>query len=133
VILLPFYSFFPLAVAVALVSYPHAVVAVRRWNQRIEETERSLKPLLPPPSTFQPQLHPKASGEILTRSCSGCGVEVSSAAEYCRICGKKLDEMPRLTPSVQSMRSCPRCGVNVSQAAKHCRICGQPLDQTRIW
>jgi ribosomal protein L40E len=134
-ILSPLYPFFPLAVVVALASYPHTVIAVNRWNQMIEEAERSLKPVLPPPSTFQSELSLKAPADILTRSCSECGAEVSRTATYCRMCGHRLDAMAACAPlpSLQATRSCPRCGASISQAARHCRICGQALDETRVW
>ncbi len=47
--------------------------------------------------------------------CSSCGVENSTAANFCEECGTKLAPV------------CPQCGCEVKPSAKFCRDCGTPL------
>jgi hypothetical protein len=82
----------PLAIAVWLVSYGHAVMAVMNWNQEIEESERSTKPLIPPPSAFQSKVTTTPQIQLTGKSCSICGGEVSETARYCKTCGEPLDQ-----------------------------------------
>ena len=63
----------------------------------------------------------------MSRSCSTCGAELSTAAEFCRGCGTAVPAVPPVqeAPAAPTTaRACRSCGGSLVSEARFCHLCG---------
>lgn len=65
------------------------------------------------------------------RSCSECGSNVPSGANYCPECGTEAPADRPTAGADGELLTCPECGSAVAEGSKYCSSCGVELATVR--